>query len=235
MNVVIPMAGDGTRFANAGYKLPKPFVDVNGLPMIERVTRTLPNAAHLILICREEHLTSYPWYADALAKIHGNVEVIITSGLTEGAACTVLLSKHLINNDDELIIANSDQLISYDESEFDRLRAAGYDGIIFTFKANHPKWSYVRVEGGLVTTVAEKVVISDDATCGVYYFKRGADFVGAAEQMIERQIRVNNEFYNAPVYNQLIESGRKIVPFMVDEMHGIGTPEDLNEYLRSHV
>lgn len=231
MNIVIPMAGDGSRFAKAGFDLPKPFIDVRGTPMIERVISTLPKATTLILICRNEHLSQHGSFYEAIQKLHANIKLITTTGLTEGAACTVLLSKELINNDDELIIANSDQLVEYDQEQFNKLRASGPDGIIFTFKASHPKWSYVKLEDGCVVNVAEKLVISDDATCGIYYFKRGSDYVKSAERMMAKQIRVNNEFYNAPVFNEMIEDGQRIIPFQVNRMHGLGTPEDLTEYL----
>ena len=108
------------------------------------------------------------------------------------------------------------------------------DAIVWTFNDVHPKWSFVKTNSrGFCTEVAEKKPISDIATCGIYWYRKGSDFVKSAEQMIQKDIRVKNEFYIAPVYNELIGQGKTLVPFFVHKMHGVGTPEDLNNYLRS--
>jgi NDP-sugar pyrophosphorylase family protein len=230
MILVVPMAGAGSRFAKAGYIKPKPFIDVDGQPMIKRVLDTLPKCDKIILI------SLHQWTEEEQRQVLGsidNIQVINLHELTDGAVRTVLMAKEYIDNDDELIIANSDQLISFDHQQFDEMRNNS-DGIIFTFRADHPKWSYVKIENEVVTKVVEKEVISNDATCGVYYFRKGSDYVRAAEEMIRINMRVNGEFYNAPVYNLLIEEGKVIRPFLVSEMHGLGTPEDLEFYLRSH-
>ena len=154
---------------------------------------------------------------------------------TEGAACTVLLATAYIDGGEELVIANSDQLVDYDLNRFiEHARRSGADGSILTFEAVHPKWSYARVnDAGLVTQVAEKRVISNHATVGIYYFRRGSDFVQAATSMIRKELRINNEFYVCPVYNELILADRKIIAHEIPEgaMHGLGTPEDLEIYL----
>jgi dTDP-glucose pyrophosphorylase len=109
------------------------------------------------------------------------------------------------------------------------------DGIVFSFNAVHPKWSFVKTNSrGYVTEVAEKKPISNIATCGIYWYRHGSDFVSCAKQMIEKDIRVNNEFYIAPVYNELINSGKTLIPFYVNKMWGIGTPEDLRYFLKNH-
>ncbi len=157
-------------------------------------------------------------------------------GLTEGAACTTLLAKDLINNDNPLLMANSDQVIEWNSNEclyaFD---ADAIDGGILTFKATHPKWSYAKVgDDGFVCEVAEKNPISDNATVGIYYWKRGSDYVKYAEQMINKNIRVNNEFYVCPVFNEAISDWKKIRIKEVSQMWGIGTPEDLSHYLENN-
>ena len=107
------------------------------------------------------------------------------------------------------------------------------DSVVWTFNDVHPKWSFVKVNSrGFCIEVAEKRPISDIATCGIYWYRRGSDFVKYANRMIEKEIRVRNEFYIAPVYNELILDGKSLIPFYVHKMHGIGTPEDLNNYLR---
>ena len=234
MKILIPMAGEGSRVAKEGYTFPKPLIDVKGKPMIQAVVENLDFDAEYIFLVRKEHLSRYNGLSTTLNRItNGRFKIVEVDGLTEGAACTALLAKDYINNDDDLLIANSDQIIEYSAENFLALRnMTNVDGIVFSFNAVHPKWSFVKVNSrGIVTEVAEKNPISDIATCGIYWYRRGADFVKAAEQMITKNIKVNNEFYIAPVYNEFIENGGSVIPFYVHCMHGIGTPEDLRSYL----
>jgi dTDP-glucose pyrophosphorylase len=234
MKILIPMAGEGSRFAKEGYTFPKPLIDVDGKPMIQKVVENLNFPAEFIFLVRKEHLHKYEGLSVTLHRITGGrVTIVEVDGLTEGAACTALLAKEYINTDDDLLIANSDQVIQYRPENFLTMKnMTTADGIVFTFNAVHPKWSFAKVnDKGFVTEVAEKVPISNVATCGIYWYRRGKDFVEAAESMIVKNIRVNNEFYIAPVYNEMITSGQTVIPFFVQEMHGIGTPEDLNAFL----
>lgn len=232
-NVLVPCAGAGSRFQNAGFKLPKPLIDVNGQPMIKVVVENLNIDAHYIFLVQKEHCEKF--YIDKQLKlISPNCDVVIVDGLTEGAACTTLLAKDLINNDKHLLIANSDQFMDWDSCSFMyESTSSKLDGSILVFHANHPKWSYVKSDKkGLVSEVAEKKVISTQANCGIYYFNKGSDYVKYAEKMIAKNIRTNNEFYIAPVYNEFIEDGKKIKAIYCDAMYGLGTPEDLAEYLK---
>lgn len=235
MKILVPMAGEGSRFSKEGYTFPKPLIDVNGKPMIQAVVENLNFNTEYIFLVRKEHLQKYSGLKTTLDRItNGKFTVVEVESLTEGAACTTLLAKHLINNDDDLLIVNSDQIVEYSQENFNTIKnLTSVDGIIFSFKAIHPKWSFVKINPkGLITEVAEKNPISDNASCGIYWYKRGCDFVSATESMIAKNIRVNGEFYIAPVYNEMILRGSTIVPFFVHRMHGIGTPEDLNLYLR---
>lgn len=238
MQILIPMAGEGSRFAKEGYTFPKPLIDVEGKPMIQRVVENLTfrneDLNTYIFLVRKEHMSKYPGLASTLQRItKGRHEIVEVDGLTEGAACTALLAKDLIDKDEDLLIANSDQIIEYSPQNFGYLKTfTDVDGIVFCFNDVHPKWSFVEVDRyGRAVRVAEKNPISNIATCGIYWYRRGSDFVKAAEQMISKDIRVNNEFYIAPVYNELIGAGKTLIPFFVHRMHGIGTPEDLNAYL----
>ena len=235
LNIVVPMAGRGSRFSNAGYKMPKPLIDVHGHYMIEYVTKNLtPQIEHrFIYICQEEHLEKYQ-LEKYLRQIAPNCVVVTVDHITEGAACTVLLAEGYINSNDSLMIANSDQYI--DINHYLR-QMNNYDGLIMTMPANDPKWSFIKVdEKNLVSMVREKEVISNEATVGVYNYKHGKDFVKYAHLMIEKNIRVNNEFYVAPVYNEMIDAGMKITYFDVGEkMYGSGTPEDLSEILKTEL
>ena len=235
LNIVVPMAGRGSRFANAGYVMPKPLIDIHGHPMIEYVTNNIrPNCDHrFIYICQQEHLEKFN-LTQELRRMSPGCAIVTVDHITEGAACTVLLAEPYIDNSDPLMIANSDQYVDTDINGY--LAAIGaYDGLIMTMPANDPKWSYIQYdENGFVTQVREKEVISDQATVGIYNYKHGSDFVKYAHQMIDKNIRVNNEFYVAPVYNEMIEAGMMLVFKNVgDGMYGLGVPEDLDIFKNS--
>jgi dTDP-glucose pyrophosphorylase len=235
MNVLIPMAGAGSRFANAGYTFPKPLIDVRGKPMIQVVVENLNIDATFTYVVQKEHRAKYN--LDTLLNlITPNCNIVEVEGVTEGAACTTLLAKQFIDNDEPLLMANSDQFVHWDSNEFMyKMNEQDVDAGMVTFTATHPKWSFARVdEHGLVVEVAEKNPISDIATAGLYYWKHGSDYVKYAEQMIEKNVRVNNEFYVCPVYNEAIEAGLDVRTFHIDRMWGIGTPEDLNYFLENY-
>ncbi|EAI2854128.1 glycosyltransferase family 2 protein [Campylobacter jejuni] len=232
MNIVIPMAGLGSRFAKAGFDKPKPFIDVLDKPMIVRVLENLKyKDARYILIARKEHLTKEKKLVDEI-KNNFNVEFIPIDKLTEGTACTVLYARKYINNDMPLMIANSDQIVDINIADFinDSFKR-GLDGSILTFidKEKNPKWSFAKLNNDLVVEVKEKEAITEFATVGIYFFNKGKIFVESAIDMIIENDRVNNEFYTCPVYNYAIKSGAKIGIYNIDfsKMHGIGTPEDL--------
>jgi HAD superfamily hydrolase (TIGR01509 family) len=235
LNVLIPMAGAGSRFESAGYTFPKPLIDVEGKPMIQVVVENLNMDANFIYIVQKKHREKYN--LDTLLNlITNNCKIIEVDGITEGAACTTLLAKELINNETPLVMANSDQFIDWDSNEFMyKMNETNCDGGILTFKSTHPKWSFVKIdEFGNVTEVAEKKPISDTATVGVYFWKKGSDYVKYAEQMIDKNIRVNNEFYVCPVFNEAISDRKKIKIFNINKMWGLGTPEDLNNFLKKN-
>lgn len=232
MNVLIPMAGAGSRFQRAGYTFPKPLIEVNGKPMIQLVVENLNIDARHIFVVQKEHYEKYN-LKHLLNLISPGCKIVQVNGVTEGAACTTLLAKEFIDNDEPLIFANSDQYLDWDSNEFMySMEADEIDGGMLTFTATHPKWSFAKLnKEGLVQEVAEKKPISDIATAGIYYWKHGKDYVKYAESMISKNIRFNNEFYVCPVFNQAIEDGKKIKTFHFDGMWGIGTPEDLRTFL----
>jgi len=233
LNIVIPMAGEGSRFKNAGFKLPKPLIDVDHKPMINVVTDSLNLDANYTFLVRRQHLEEYPVYT-ILNLIKPASKIVEVKTLTEGAACTILLAKHIVDNDQPLMIVNSDQFVDWDYAKFmQKLELMNADAGILTFKASESKWSYALTneETGFVTKVAEKVCISEDATCGVYYWRRGSDFCHYAQQMIDKNVRVNGEFYVCPVFNEAIADGKKVITFEAKIMKGLGTPEDLEVYI----
>jgi len=238
LNIVVPMAGRGDRFQRAGYALPKPLIPVGDRPMIELVIDNLtPSIKHrFIFICQRKHLVDFGLEVLLRSATDGAV-VIGLDSITEGPACTVLTAREYIDNHDALMIANCDQFV--DASIDDYLAAMEkppLDGLIMTMTAANPKWSFVALdERRQVTRVVEKEVISDEATVGIYNFRRGADFVTGVEAIIDRDERVNNEFYVAPVYTELVNRGKQIGVFNVgaeaNGMYGLGIPEDLELFL----
>lgn len=234
LNIVIPMAGLGSRFSEVGYTEPKPLISVNGKSMIQLVIENLkPKIDHqFIFICRDEHLQKYN-LRNILEKFSPGCKIISLNEVTEGAACTVLVAKEYIDNTDQLMIANCDQYIDIKiDNYLNNIYEKNYDGLIMTMKADDNKWSYIKINNNKeIIEVVEKVVVSDEATVGIYNFKRGSDFVLGANKMIQENLRVNNEFYVAPVYNQLIEKKMIIGYYNIgavnNGMYGLGTPEDL--------
>jgi HAD superfamily hydrolase (TIGR01509 family) len=235
MNVLIPMAGAGSRFEKAGYTFPKPLIDVRGKPMIQWVVDNLNVEAKYIFIVQRSHFEKYN-LKETINNFCPNNEIVQIEGITEGAACTTLLAKQYIDKDEPLIIANSDQFVEWDSDDFMyNCSASDLDANILTFRSTHPKWSFAKLnEFGYVTEVAEKKPISDVATVGIYYWRKGSDYVKYAEQMINKNIRVNNEFYVCPVFNEAIRDGKKIRTCNIDKMWGLGTPEDLDYFLKNY-
>lgn len=242
LNILIPCAGRGSRFVQAGYNVPKPLIDIKGKPMIEWVLDSVKlrnvNCQFIFLVLKEHNQLNN--IETVLKFLVPNCIIIEVDKVTEGAACTSLLAKDLINNETPLIICNSDQYFEFDKEKF-RIQAelsetlktisSPKDGIIFTFKADHSKWSYAKVnEKNEVLEVAEKKVISEHATVGCYWYAHGNDYVKYAEQMISKNIKTNGEFYICPVYNEFIQDHKLVTIFPISRMVGLGTPEDVENF-----
>lgn len=228
----MPCAGNGSRFSEKGYLLPKPLIDVRGQPMIKVASESLGFAGQMTFIVRSEHVEKHN-IDFVLRQLYKDCHIVEVGAVTQGAVCSVLLAKDLINNETPLMIANSDHYIRYDNFGFlSKMINGDYDAGMLTFPADGPKWSYAKSSGDFVVEVAEKKQISNEATAGVYYYKSGAEFVKYAGQMIEKDIRVNGEFYVAPVFNEYIQDGKRVGTFEVETMKGLGTPEDLELFLK---
>ena len=233
-NILIPMAGLGSRFARLGYDMPKPLIDIVGKPMIQRVVESLKIDGKYIFVVQKMHEDVYG-ISKTLREIVPDCEIVYLDQHTQGAASTTLLAKEYIDNDKPLIIANSDQIVDWNSEEFlSLLNSEGVDGVISTFESDEDKWSYVKVRSGRVVAVAEKLVISNEASVGIYGWKHGKDYVEFAERMISQGIKTNGEFYICPVYNQAIFNGRNIKSLAVSKMNGVGTPEDLRQYIEEN-
>lgn len=236
LNIVIPCAGAGSRFQEAGYTFPKPLIDVNGKPMIQLVVENLNMDANYIYIIQKEHADSFN-FKHILNLLTPGCTIIEIDKLTEGAAVTILKSTDYINNTDPLLIVNSDQYLEWNSFDF-ITRATNdthADAYISTFRDNQSKWSFVKLnKDNLVCEVAEKNPISNIATTGIYFWKHGQDFIKYTLQMIDKDIRVNNEYYVCPVFNEAILDNKIIKIDYCKKMWGLGTPPDLNTFLAKY-
>lgn len=237
INIVIPMAGAGSRFVDAGYTTPKPFIDVLGKPMISHVMNNMNvDGAHFYLIGRKEHLIKEASLVTKLSSQY-SVTFIEIDKLTEGTACTVLYASKFINNDSPLIIANSDQLVDINMSDYvDDCLNRKLDGSILTFhdSSGNLNWSYAKIDSdGILLEVKEKQAISEYASAGIYFYTKGKYFIESAINMIVKQDKVKNEYYTCPTYNYLVKENLKIGIYNVDysQMHSLGTPSELNYFL----
>jgi len=235
LNILIPMAGLGSRFEEANYTFPKPLIDIYGKPMIQLVIENLGIEANYIYVVRKEHCERFN-LKTLLNIMTPDCKIVEVNEVTSGSACTTLMSEKFINNDDMLMIANSDQFIQWDPINFYyKMIETKADGGILTFESIHPKWSYAKLnENGIVECVAEKNPISNHATVGIYWYSRGSDYVKYAKQMIEKNIRVNGEFYVCPIFNEYILDNKKIITYDVDKMMGLGDPESLEFFLKEY-
>lgn len=237
-SILIPMAGIGSRFAKAGFDKPKPLIDVLGSPMVSWAMKSFDFLDRLknyqiIFVILEEHNAMYK-LEDKLKEIFGDmVKVVVAEKVTRGQAETCLLAKKYIDNYNKLFIYNCD---TYSISKiWDLIEAENPDGILPVFEADDARYSFVKLdEYGYVCETAEKKVISNLATSGMYYFRRGADFVLAAENMLNNLATQNGEFYVAPCYNELLKSGKKIKTIMVDKNYVMGTPEELDAFIKNY-
>jgi len=240
MKIVMPIAGLGSRFTKVGINTPKPLIEIMGKKMIQWSRESIPFAKNedFIFIVRKEHVNEFH-IDEELKKIFGpKIKIIIIDYVTQGMACTVLLAKEFINNDEQLIITDADHYF-INKKYYDQLqhpeKYPEVKGGIPTFEATDPKWSFSKVDdNGYIVEIAEKIPISPYANVGEYYFRHGKDYVAAAEEMIKKDLRVRNEFYVAPVYNLLIEKGYKFTAPVCDEMWGLGTPEDVAFFKENH-
>lgn len=230
LNIVMLAAGAGSRFSQVGYKLPKPLIDVHGKPMIQKVIENINTKANYFFIIQDNQAE----LSTLLKTLIPTSTIIYTNGLTEGAASTSLLAKPFLNPNNKLLISNCDQILNWNSSQFFyKMQNVDPYACLLTFEdpTMNPKWSFCKVVNNEVTEVAEKKPISTIANTGLFYFKTSKDYFDAAEEMIQNNIRVNNEFYVAPTINQLIKNNKKVIHYNVDEFHGIGTPSDLISYL----
>lgn len=236
MNILIPMAGEGSRFKINGYELPKPLIDVEGKPMIQKAIETLGINGQFIYVIREyEDNNLNNKLHETLNRITPDCMIFVTPKKTNGSAETCLIAQNFIDDEEPLIIANCDQLMEWNGANFIKfIKNNDYDGVVVTYESNDPKNSFAKLdENGFITEIAEKKPISNVALIGLHYWKHGKDFVQSANDMKTYEQDNTGEYYVAPTYNYLISKGKKIVNFHLNkgEYIPVGTPDDLNLYL----
>ena len=226
-NLLLPIAGNGQRFIDAGYSVPKPLIEINGKTILDRSLESVKiDNCNLIFIIREDHCKEHNLNLVLRSK-YKDCKIIIIPGLTDGALSTCLLAKEHIDNDEPLIIFTPD---CYFEPQIDPEKIdEELDGMVCVFESDSPAHSYVLLDKEYVSDIAEKEVISNLAIGGLYYWKKGSNFVKYGSEMIERNERVKGEFYIAPVFNKFIEKGRHVGIDRNTRHDIMGTPEDLEK------
>jgi NDP-sugar pyrophosphorylase family protein len=236
LNIVMPMAGLGSRFREAGFKVPKPLIDVRGRPMYAWATESLPleKSSRLIFIL----LATQPEFPDLQRDIEQRYAkykpiVLTVPELTAGQAITVLRARDLINKDEPLLIHNADTAFDIAPQWIENAVAENLDGALLVFPSQEKRWSFSRENpAGFVTEVREKEVVSPWASTGTYWFRRGADFVRVAESRFNSGKREASEFYVGPLYNDLIAQGAKVKNFEIRKLYCFGTPDDLSDTIK---
>ena len=236
MNIVIPMAGLGKRFSDAGFNTPKPLIDINGTPMIQKAISSLDLAGQYIFIIRQTEYSNI--LSDFLREIKPQCIIKEIDYTTDGPACTVDLVREHINNASELIVANCDQIMWWNGNSFlNYCRSNSFDGVLVTYNSNTTKNSYASIDRkGNVTCVREKEVISNISLNGIHYWKKGSYFVDSYLQMYAAgDVAENGEYYVGPTYNYMIGDGKSVNVYHIPEFqhHAVGTPEDLRAYIRN--
>jgi len=242
INVVIPMAGRGTRFTSAGYtEVPKPLIDVHGAPMIQRVIENLntytKGKLQFHFIVYKEHINNFK-VDELLYKLLPDCNIVTVAKTPQGPCASSLEAIYYINNDNPLIITNSDQII--EDLNLDKFIETAdkhkLEGLVGTFDSDSPKNSYIEMDINeeFGVRIREKEVISKFATNGFHYWKKGSYFVSSSLEMILRNDTVNGEYYVAPSYNYLINKKYKIGKYQFKEHYPIGIPSDLKIYLQKN-
>ena len=237
MNIIIPMAGQGIRFSKVGYSLPKPLIDVQGKPMIQRAVESLDIPGKYIFIALQDHLREFPSLEPLLLSLSPHSEIVVAKSITDGPARTCLLAEHLINNDQPLLIANCDQIMNWNGKDFLKFcQSSATQGVIPTYESNHPKNSFIQFDlNKNIVKIIEKVPVSNVATIGLYWWQKGRYFVESASAMIASKETYNNEFYVGPAYNHLLKNQSfKVSYYHVENPFLIGTPEDLERYMQEN-
>ena len=235
MNILIPMAGKGLRLKANGFEMPKPLIQVNGVPMVQRVIDNINLDGSLIYVVRDDHVSNYN--IDSLLQKIKPGKVFQLDEDNEGQTQTCLLAENAIDTDEELLIVNCDNYFIWDQEDFEKIRNRhDIDGAAFTFedKEKRSHWCFAELdENSNIKKLVEKVKISDVALAGAFYWKKGSDFVKFAKQVIKKDLRAKNgEFYLGGVFQEAIDNGKNITSYKIEDMKAMGTPEELESFTK---
>lgn len=240
---LIPLAGRGSRFAKVGYEDPKPLIDVSGKPMIIQAANSLPNSEKHIFVTLQEHLDNYP-LVDTLKKEYSDCKIVAIDEVTEGQAITCSLGLKDTDTNSSLLVAATDNGMIYDKEKYQKLiEDESVDAIIFTFRhhvssKNNPQmYGWVKTDDtNNATGVSVKVPISDDpyndhAIVGTFWFKKVEYFNKALENLLQKDIKVNGEYYVDSLMGELIELGLNVKVFEVEDYICWGTPDNYETFV----
>lgn len=230
VNILIPIAGLGSRFPSNKYPI-KPLIPIHGKPMIVRAVESLGIKGNYIFVVRVNEYTDE--IVSTIYKYIPYAHIVYTDKLTDGPACSALLCESIINNNHKLVITNCDQIMEWDSLSFMH-HAKMYDGCVVTYTSNSKKNSFAKLgNDGKVLYIREKEVISNIALNGIHYWRHGKYFVESAKRMIANNERYNNEFYIGPSFNYMVSSDLHVGIHHIPNMqhNAVGTPEDLKTYL----
>jgi dTDP-glucose pyrophosphorylase len=237
LNILVPVSNESRFFAESEYLYPKTLAEIDGRMMIEIVIESLqriPDKKRFIFVIRKQDIERFHFENILRLLTKVDCEIVKVDGQTQGAACSCLMAIDHIDSDEPLLIANCDQLLDSDlGSLLSTLGTGEADAGAICFESVHPKWSYVKVgEDGFVQEAAEKRPISRDALAGLYFFKRGRDFVAGAMRMIEKEASIEGNFFIAPVFNELILAGKRVAVARIpsSEYHSFYSPQKIKEY-----
>lgn len=237
MRVLMLFSGDDTAFRESGFQYPKNLTEIDGTPMIQNVMQSfkevLDSADEILLTMRQPEIDRY--HTSSVARLlYPRVKIVSVPNVTKGAACAVLLAVKKIDNNEELLVINGDIIL--EESVLPAItdfRKRNLDGGVVTFESVHPRWSFVKCdESGQIIEATEKRPISKNATVGVYYFKKGSDYVAAAENMIRKDANVNGAFYICPVFNEMVLMQKKLGIYEINRniYYSLASPKGIEVY-----
>jgi dTDP-glucose pyrophosphorylase len=232
MNIIIPMAGNGQRFIDAGYKEDKPFVKIFNKPMFRIAIENLNISGHYYLLVKLKHMQRILSQLKFLPQDSQYTVIPIKKRVNGSTAACLTLCETIMPNE-PLIVANCDQIIDWNSVDFLKFcELCTAEGVVTTFKANSAQHSYAREnEDGQVIEIKEKQVISNDALCGVHFWNRADMAFWSFQKALEGPPHYNGEYYIAPTYNEIIKLDGLVLQYKTNGMVVLGTPHQLEEYI----
>lgn len=245
LHIIMPMAGEGSRFKKEGWTTPKPLIELNGMPLFKHAISSVSadgiNLKYSFIV-RQEHIDEYK-IDEGIKSFQPDANIFSVLKTTRGAVETCLMAESAIADDDAVIVMDCDlefrskkfiEIIKQALSEpFSLLPSpSSISGALVSFESNEPRYSYAALgEDGFVTRTAEKEVISSHALCGAYFFSTGKRFKQIAHQLLNEPEFKKPEYYVSLLYNYLLADGEKVRLAPMEEYYSYGTPEELKRYL----